>query len=138
VPAAPAAAASDQPAAAPKTLSAEARPAAPPAATIPKAEPYIPAKGAELPAEPIAKSLRAPDFPQGSTVWQVAAVTPEMECTTMAQALQQKKFPAFVLVPTSDKFYHVQVGPYTDDKSVKEARQKLENQGFKNPLKIRH
>jgi hypothetical protein len=30
----------------------------------------------------------------------------------LAQALQQKKFPAFVITPCTDKYYRVHVGPY--------------------------
>ncbi len=51
----------------------------------------------------------------------------------LAQALQQKKFPAFVLPPGAfAHYYRVQVGPYTDALlSANLARQKLESQGFK-------
>jgi cell division septation protein DedD len=53
------------------------------------------------------------------------------DAVALAQALQQKRFPAFVLPPGSDRYYRVQVGPYSDAKSANLARQKLESQGFK-------
>jgi cell division septation protein DedD len=53
------------------------------------------------------------------------------DAVALAQALQQKKFPAFVLPPAADRYYRVQVGPYSDAKSAELARQKLESQGFK-------
>ena len=53
----------------------------------------------------------------------------------LAQALQQKKFPAFVLTPGDDHFYRVQVGPYGDVPSATAARHALESQGFKSIVK---
>lgn len=77
------------------------------------------------------KSVSPPPIPQGSTVLQIAAMARPSDAVALAQALQQKKFPAFVLPPGSDRYYRVQVGPYSDAKSANLARQKLESQGFK-------
>jgi cell division septation protein DedD len=77
------------------------------------------------------KSVSPPPIPQGSTVLQIAAMARPSDAVSLAQALQQKRFPAFVLPPGSDRYYRVQVGPYTDAKSANLARQKLESQGFK-------
>jgi len=77
------------------------------------------------------KSVSPPAIPEGATVLQVAAMTRQSDAVALAQALQQKRFPAFVLPPGSGRYYRVQVGPYTDAKSAKLARQKLESQGFK-------
>jgi len=77
------------------------------------------------------KSVSPPPIPQGSTVLQIAAMARPSDAVALAQALQQKRFPAFVLPPGSDRYYRVQVGPYSDAKSANLARQKLENQGFK-------
>lgn len=77
------------------------------------------------------KSVSPPVIPPGSTVLQIAAMSRPSDAVALAQALQQKKFPAFVLPPGSDRYYRVQVGPYSDAKSANLARQKLENQGFK-------
>jgi cell division septation protein DedD len=77
------------------------------------------------------KSVSPPPIPQGSTVLQIAAMARPSDAVALAQALQQKRFPAFVLPPASDRFYRVQVGPYSDAKSANLARQKLESQGFK-------
>src|SRR6266851_3370382 len=49
----------------------------------------------------------------------------------LANRLQKKKFPAFVLPPQGDKYYRVQVGPYADSKSADTARKGLEDAGFK-------
>jgi len=48
-------------------------------------------------------------------VWKLkpkAAVQREDDAMALAQALQQKKFPAFVITPCTDKYYRVHVGPY--------------------------
>jgi DedD protein len=77
------------------------------------------------------KYVRAPLVPRGGIVLQVAAMARQGDAIALAQALQQKKFPAFVLPPGASRYYRVQVGPYTDAQSADLARQKLESQGFK-------
>ncbi len=79
--------------------------------------------------------LNAPLIPRGAIVLQVAALTREGDALALAQALQQKRFPAFVLTPKGDSYYRVQVGPYADMQSANLARQKLESQGFKSIIK---
>jgi cell division septation protein DedD len=79
--------------------------------------------------------LNTPPIPAGATVLQVAALVREADALALAQALQQKKFPAFVLTPGDDHFYRVQVGPYGDAQSATAARRALENQGFKSIIK---
>jgi cell division septation protein DedD len=77
------------------------------------------------------KSVRAPAIPHGAIVLQVAAMARRADAVGLAQALQQKKFPAFVLPPGASRYYRVRVGPYMDQQSADLARQKLESQGFK-------
>jgi DedD protein len=77
------------------------------------------------------KSVSPPLVPRGAVVLQVAAMARQADAVALAQALQQKKFPAFVLPPGADRYYRVRVGPYTDAQSADLARQKLESQGFK-------
>lgn len=79
--------------------------------------------------------LNAPLIPTGAYLIQVAAMTKESDALEMAQALQMKKFPAFVLPPGADRFYHVQVGPYRDQKSAETAKKALEDEGFKTLIK---
>lgn len=77
------------------------------------------------------KSVSPPVIPSGATVLQIAAMARQADAVSLAQALQQKRFPAFVLPPGADRYYRVQVGPYTDAKSADLAKHKLESQGFK-------
>ena len=70
-------------------------------------------------------------IPKGAITLQVAALLREADALALAQALQEKKFPAIVTTPSTDKYYRVQVGPYADTKSATAARRELEKQGFK-------
>jgi septal ring-binding cell division protein DamX len=80
-------------------------------------------------------SAQGPLIPKGSIMLQVAAVLHQDDALALAQALQQKKFPAFVITPTADKYYRVQVGPYPDNLSASNARKDLEDKGFKSIIK---
>jgi DedD protein len=71
----------------------------------------------------------------GTYVLQVAALRRESDAHSVALGLQKKKFPAFVIAPQSDKYYHVQVGPYADQKSAEAAKKGLESAGFKAIVK---
>jgi cell division septation protein DedD len=79
--------------------------------------------------------LKPPLFAQGAIVLQVAALTKESDALALAQALQEKRFPAFVLTPSGDKYYRVQVGPYGDVQSAERARQALAKEGFKTMVR---
>ena len=80
-------------------------------------------------------TLSAPLIPRGAIVLQVAALTRESDAVAIAEALRQKKFPAFVLTPSTDQYYRVQVGPYADAESAHKARRRLEKEGLKAIVK---
>ena len=97
-------------------------------------------KSAAVPSKPAAPPNNstppgAPLVANGAIMLQVAAVIREGDAMALAQALQQKKFPAFVITPGSDKYYRVQVGPYADTLSATNARHDLEANGFKSIVK---
>jgi DedD protein len=73
--------------------------------------------------------------PAGAFVLQVAALRKDVDANSVASSLRTKKFPAFVVNPTTDKYYHVQVGPYHDLKSAEAAKKGLESAGFKAIVK---
>jgi cell division septation protein DedD len=89
------------------------------------------------PAKPAKPSGGAdgPLIPKGAIMLQVAAVLHQDDALALAQALQQKKFPAYVIPPGADKLYRVQVGPYPDNQTATAARQQLEANGFKSIIK---
>jgi DedD protein len=73
--------------------------------------------------------------PKGTIMLQVAAVLHQDDALALAQALQQKKFPAIVVPPGADKYYRVQVGPYADNQAATKAQQDLQDKGFKSIFK---
>ena len=77
----------------------------------------------------------AQGIPRGAYLLQVAALRVESEATSIANDLRKKKFPAFVQTPQGDKYYRVQVGPYTDQKAMQNAKKGLETAGFKAIIK---
>ena len=70
----------------------------------------------------------------GSYFVQVAAVTRQEDADSLVEALKKKQYPAFTVNNTSaDKFYRVQVGPYTDFKEADATRARLISDGY-NPI----
>jgi DedD protein len=98
---------------------------APPAATT---------KPVAAPAKP-PTSYQPPKFPKGTIVLQVAALKREGDALKMADEIQQKRYPAFVIMLPSDSLYHVQVGPYADEKSAEKAKRTLDQIGFKSIIR---
>jgi DedD protein len=115
----------ERPAAAPKPASLPASSIANGSIETPPAEPR-PSRAVSQPAR---KILR------GSIILQVAAVLRQSDATAMADALRQKKFPSFVVAPSSDNFYRVQVGPYPDERAADDAKTALDRAGFKAIIK---
>ncbi|HEV2287722.1 MAG TPA: SPOR domain-containing protein [Candidatus Acidoferrales bacterium] len=75
--------------------------------------------------------FRPPRMSRNAIVLQVGALRSEGDALALADALQQKGFPAFVLAPTSDNFYRVQVGPFPNQAVGDKAKQSLQREGFK-------
>ena len=82
-----------------------------------------------------ATRYQPPRIPRGSLVLQVAALKSEGDALALTDALQKKRFPAFVVTPVGDNLYRVQVGPYADPQSAAQAKQSLEREGFRSILK---
>jgi DedD protein len=76
-----------------------------------------------------------PTVSKNSIVLQVAAVKQQHDALEMADELQKKKFPAFVVNSQADGFYRVQIGPYPDKATADAARHALEQAGFKAIIK---
>jgi DedD protein len=84
--------------------------------------------------KPLAR-FQPPSMLKGSITLQIAALTREADALSMADELQQKRFPSFVVTPTTDNYYRVQVGPYPDLASAEAAKRQLDHQGFKVIIK---
>ena len=117
------------------------QPAAPPAPSTTPAPPVSHLKAgpaaptADAHTVPTAARFQAPRLVKGAIVLQVAALRHESDALAMADALQQKNFPSFVVTPTTDSFYRVQVGPYSDERAADSARVALDHAGFKAIIK---
>ena len=84
---------------------------------------------------PISRTIGvAPLSPGGGICLQVMALTKEADAMAVANSLRKKNFPTFVQSPQGDKYYHVLVGPYADQKAVDNARKGLEVAGFKKAI----
>jgi len=114
--------------AAPSSPSTAPAPVA--SASHPKAAPAPDAR-----TVPASARFQEPRLGKGAIVLQVAALRRESDALAMADALQQKNFPSFVVTPTADSFYRVQVGPYFDEHAADSARVALDHAGFKAIIK---
>ena len=117
------------------SIDTEAKPAASKPAPAPTVasrwaspQPASPVSGAKT--VPAAARYQAPHLVKGAIVLQIAALTHESDALAMADVLQQKHFPSFVVTPTSDNFYRVQVGPYPDERAADSAKAALDRAGF--------
>lgn len=105
-----------------------------PAAATPSAQTQTTASAAgsstEVPVNPAA--VVAPT--SGGYYVQVAAVSRQEDAAALVEALKKKQYPAFSLNnPSTDKFYHVQVGPYAEVKDAEAMRVRLVGDGY-NPI----
>jgi len=107
------------------------KPAPPAAVTAQKPQPVAVKTSQPQPAVAATKTSSKPLIDGGAYILQVAALNKEADALGLATQLQEKKFPAFVLSPQTDKYYRVQVGPYADQKAADAARKGLEGAGFK-------
>lgn len=82
-----------------------------------------------------ANAASAPAAPAASGYFvQVAAVSRQEDADSLVEALKKKQYPAFAAANSaSDKFFHVQVGPYADVKDAEAMRARLIADGY-NPI----
>jgi DedD protein len=64
---------------------------------------------------------------------QVAAVSKQEDAEALVAALRKKQYPVFSTTMTTDKLFHVQVGPFADPKQADEMKTKLVADGY-NPI----
>ena len=64
---------------------------------------------------------------------QVAAVSKQEDAEALVESLKGRQYSAFIVTPSPDKFFHVQVGPFADIKEAESMRAKLVSDGY-NPI----
>jgi DedD protein len=79
--------------------------------------------------------FEAPHMLKNAIVLQIAALRRQGDAVALADELQQKRFPAFVVAPTAEPYYRVQVGPYSTEQAAEAAKRALDHQGFKAIIK---
>lgn len=85
-------------------------------------------------SSPAASSPDATTLPLSAYFVQVAAVSKQEDADALVDALKKKQYPAFVASPSStDKLFHVQVGPFSDIKDAEAMRARLISDGY-NPI----
>lgn len=66
---------------------------------------------------------------------QVAAVSKQEDAEALVESLKGRQYAAFIVNPSPDKFFHVQVGPFGDVKEAEDMRAKLVSDGYSPILK---
>jgi cell division septation protein DedD len=108
-----------------KTADTSLTPAASP--SQPGAAPAVDPAKSDPNAPPPASSA-------GGYFVQVAAVSRQEDADALVAALKKKQYPAFASANSaSDKFIHVQVGPYSELKDAESMRTRLISDGY-NPI----
>jgi DedD protein len=119
----------------PWASSSPASPAKPASAHLAAGRAERPSSERSAREVPTAARFRVPPLLKGLIVLQVAALRHQGDAVAMAGMLQKKRFPSFVVLPSSDNFYRVQVGPYRSERAAESARSALERAGFKAIIK---
>ena len=114
-PAAPAVGAAQNGAPAPVVISPAATSASTASPEVDKTAPITPAPGAY-------------------TV-QVAAVSKQEDAEALVSALRKKSYPVFIASNTTDKLFHVQIGPFSDIKDAESTKSRLTGDGYNQIVK---
>jgi DedD protein len=85
------------------------------------------------PATPDQATPQAPGQSGPSYFVQVAAVSKQEDAEALVESLKGRQYSAFIVNPSPDKLFHVQVGPFTDIKDAENTRAKLVSDGY-NPI----
>jgi DedD protein len=89
--------------------------------------------GQSAPATSDQQALPQPVQPSNGYFVQVAAVSKQEDAEALVESLKSRQYSAFIANPSPDKFFHVQVGPFTDIKDAESMRAKLVSDGY-NPI----
>ena len=73
--------------------------------------------------------------PNAGFMVQVAAVSKQEDADALVNALRKKQYPVFVVNLASSNLFHVQVGPFTQQKDAEAMRSKLVSDGYNAILK---
>ena len=80
-----------------------------------------------------APELSRAAVPAGAYTVQVAAVSKQEDAEALVSALRKKSYSVFIASASTDKLFHVQIGPFTDIKDAESMKTKLTSDGY-NPI----
>jgi cell division septation protein DedD len=66
---------------------------------------------------------------------QVAAVSKQEDADALVKALRKKEYPVFVVTQADNKLFHVQVGPFAQQRDAEAMRAKLSGDGYNAIIK---
>ena len=84
-------------------------------------------------AAPIAQE--ATTVAAGGFIVQIAAVSHQEDAELLVNALRAKGYPVSAHTETQDKFFHIQVGPFSNRKDADAAKQRLVADGYQPIVK---
>ena len=97
-------------------------------------EPVLTPQRVEPAPRPKTTAIRS-SVPAGYVV-QIAALTQPNDADALVSVLRRKKYPVFLVnTSPSDRYYRVQVGPFSDIKDAERMRSRLARDGYKPILK---
>ena len=97
-------------------------------------EPVLTPERVEPAPRPKTTAIRA-SVPAGYVV-QIAALTQPNDADALVSVLRRKKYPVFLVnTSPSDRYYRVQVGPFSDIRDAERMRSRLARDGYKPILK---
>lgn len=101
------------------------------------AEPMPPAANPAATEQAAAPVVTTPEQPVavGSYMVQVAAVSHEEDAQLLVNALKAKGYPVSAHTESQDKFFHIQIGPFTNMKDAMAAKQRLVAEGYQPIIK---
>jgi cell division septation protein DedD len=118
-----------------KDANGELTPAANDPKSVSKAD--APAHAPSAAEQSASAAANAPDptttLPSGGYSVQVAAVSKQEDAESLVDALKKKQYPASASTSSTDKFFHIQVGPFSDIKDAEAMRARLISDGY-NPI----
>jgi DedD protein len=118
----------------PNTATQEASPAALPVtvkASVPN-HPETPVQPLTAATKPAITPLSAPS--PGALVVQVAAMSHQEDADVVAVDLKRRGYTVAIRHEPQDKFFHVQIGPFSTKKDADAMRQRLQTDGYNNAI----
>ena len=120
----------------PNTATPEAPPAALPVTVKASVSnhPEAPIPPLTAPTKPAITPVSAATSSSGTLVVQVAAMSHQEDADVVAVDLKRRGYTVAIRHEPQDKFFHVQIGPFSTKKEADAMRQRLQTDGYNNAI----